>query len=134
MLKDLYEQVDSELSSVQPECSACGKCCDFETSGHQVWASEIEIEYLLTNAPAAYPQNLEQGKCPYWRDNKCAAHNFRLLGCRAFHHDKDSQEKCREIYEKYLARIKLIVVNENLRWRYDNFLSAIGEKFAKRYD
>ena len=82
-LTALYRQVDDELCALGAACAACGRCCRFEEFGHELWLTNVELEYLRSRhgLRGASPP----GVCPYLDGTRCTARDGRALACRTFH-------------------------------------------------
>lgn len=125
MLMKLYKRLDEELASFQPGCEACGRCCDFPAAGHRLFASSMEVDYLLDNAAPPGDFDFDSGHCPFWKDMKCLAHEFRMLGCRTFHHDGRTRERANAVCEKYLAELKAMTSESGGKWQYGDALDLM---------
>jgi hypothetical protein len=51
-LAEVYRGVDAALAPVASACRACGKCCHFEPGGIILFASAVELAYLVAETPA----------------------------------------------------------------------------------
>jgi len=83
VLTALYREVDAELRELGASCAACGRCCRFEEFGHELWLTNVELDYLQVRhgqGKAAPP-----GVCPYLDGALCSARAGRALACRTFH-------------------------------------------------
>jgi len=52
-LAEVYRRVDAALAPAASACRACGKCCRFEPGGIILFASALELAYLLAETAAA---------------------------------------------------------------------------------
>ena len=51
-LAEVYRGVDAALAPAAAACRACGKCCQFEPGGIILFASAVELAYLVAETPA----------------------------------------------------------------------------------
>jgi len=118
-LRALYDEVDREVARLGPVCQLSGRCCRFAEYGHTLFASTIEIGYLVAEAPRP-SRPLDQGDhCP-WQDQlgRCTARDARPLGCRIFYCDPTYQESAHEISERSITELKAITQRWDLAWNY----------------
>jgi hypothetical protein len=64
-------------------CEACGRCCRFEEFGHELWLTNVELDYL--EARHGTGDTARPGVCPYLDGALCSARAGRALACRTFH-------------------------------------------------
>lgn len=118
-LKALYEQVDREVARYGPACQLSGRCCRFKEFAHTLFASTVEIRYLVAAAPEP-SRPLDRGETCPWQDERgrCTARDARPLGCRIFYCDPAYQESAHEISERSIKELKKITQRWNLAWSY----------------
>jgi hypothetical protein len=116
LLLELYRELDGELAELQATCRACGRCCDFSTHGHVLYASKLEREVLFAGeAPRRCGASLT---CPYLADGRCSARARRTLGCRTHYCRPDAAERGMELYERYRRRVAEISRRCGIEWDY----------------
>lgn len=118
-----------EIDSANPACSACGRCCLFESAGHRLYVSTGELALLVSSGVPALPA--APLHCPWQVDGKCTARDSRPLGCRVFF----CQTDLTEIYEKSHRKIVDIHKKRGVSYFYAEMTSAAGEfhgVFAKK--
>ena len=122
----LYRELDGELAPLQRSCQACGRCCDFTTHGHVLYATRLERRVLRqagTGAPG------ERGLvCQYLDGRSCTAREHRPLGCRTHYCQAAAGEGGRELYEKYRRRLAEISRRHDLAWDYRPVLECLREQ------
>jgi Fe-S-cluster containining protein len=124
-LEAVYRQADQRLAELSAVCRGCGRCCDFEAAGHQLWATRLEIAYMKERGgPMVHPG---QGRCP-WQgpQGRCLNRDGRVLGCRVFFCRLDEEVRSAE-YELLLSRLREIHDALELDWRY---VDVCGELFS----
>ena len=93
-LQALYEQVDREVARYGPACQLSGRCCRFKEYAHTLFASTVEIRYLVAAAPEP-SRPLDRGETCPWQDERgrCTARDAQPLGCRIFYCDPAYQNR-----------------------------------------
>ena len=76
----LYQRLEEELIPLNPGCSKCGICCDFSKFDHVLYASGIEVNFIIQHIKVP-DFNVLDNICPFLKDNQCSIGNFRMLGC-----------------------------------------------------
>jgi Fe-S-cluster containining protein len=113
----VYNKLDIELARINPGCDACGTCCHLDTFGHELYASAIEVNYILINVKVP-PFDPNQSICPFLTEKKCTIREYRTLGCRVFFCNPHYKDTLQEIYNKYYKMIKDIAVGNQIEWHY----------------
>lgn len=127
-LESIYNDLEAELGTLNIKCSSCGTCCNFESFGHVLYASVIEVDYLQTNTDTK-PLTISNKVCPYLIDNHCSIRKFRTLGCRVFFCDKTyNDDLSPDIYNKYYAQIKKLAIEFNVNWEYSPLPELLKRK------
>ncbi len=123
---DIYRKLEAELASIDPGCNACGTCCHFDEFDHTLYASTIEIDYILKNVevPSFDP---DKNVCPFLTNNHCSIREHRTLGCRVFFCNPHYKETLQEIYEKYYTMIKDLAIDSKADWHYAPMLKLLKE-------
>jgi Fe-S-cluster containining protein len=132
-LEALYADLDRELSVLRPLCQRSGRCCRFRQAGHQLWTTEVELDYLVHHAgvPAALATaGTDPGTCPYLKDGLCGVRDHRMLGCRIYFCDPGYEAAMGPLYEKYHARMKELHRRHGVPYRYEEFLGALTRRAA----
>ncbi len=109
-LRHLYEGVDEAVAA--GDCRLCGDCCHFEDYGHRLFATRLEVLYLLAECGAP-PRGVARGRCPYQSEAECLARSGRMLGCRTFFCSRAGGGES-ELHERALAEISRIADRHNL--------------------
>ena len=118
-LQNIYEELNSEMGAQNVNCDACGKCCNFQTFDHVLYASRIESDYILENVNTPLPEFQDNKTCPFMIDHYCTVREFRTLGCRVFFCDNEYKKNLsQDIYNKYYRKIQELSIKYNLDWEY----------------
>ncbi len=120
----IYDWLDETSKSLNNQCSACGKCCNFESFGHKLFVTTPELLYFHKNVRNLKPKPAQS--CPYLENGKCTVRNFRFAGCRIFFckSDKDMQNK---LSEQALKKFKSLCDKFDFPYRYMDLTTALNE-------
>ncbi len=124
-LSAFYEDLDSAIAARAPVCTNRGLCCNFESYGHDLFVTSVELAHFVAGHADAWKQPTAQRSCPYQIDGKCTARDHRPMGCRVFFCDESSRDWQNAEYEKRLAELKRIGDDLNIEYRYAEWLSAL---------
>ena len=123
-LEAAYADLERELSVLRPKCELSGRCCRFKDFDHQLWTTDLELDYLL--ARAGRPSPGPAGVCPWLKDGLCSVREHRMLGCRIFFCDPGYKDEMGPLYEKYHRRLKDIHARHGLPYAYGELLSRLA--------
>ncbi len=121
-LTKIYEDLDRDLESLCCECQSCGDCCSFNDFDHELWLTQIELQFLISNHGLRRP--IHDGICPYMNNGLCDARDGRALGCRVFFCKAD-QVQIEELHEVYLRRIRELASNVGLEIYYGELIDTL---------
>ena len=122
---EIYNKLDNELKILNPGCDTCGTCCHFDVFDHELYASTIEVNYILENVTVP-PFHKEQRICPFLVDKVCSIREHRTLGCRVFFCNPHYKNVSYEIYNKYYEMIKKIAVRNRFEWHYGPMITLLA--------
>jgi Fe-S-cluster containining protein len=114
----LYADADRDVAAAGPVCVASGRCCRFAEYGHVLFLSNLEADVLLASAPPYDPDAVTPAFCPFQKGNLCTAREPRPLGCRVYYCDPNYQDRCSEISELYVKRLKELADEHGVEWLY----------------
>ena len=123
-IRRLYRELDAELSRLDAHCRGCGRCCRFDEAEHVLYASGLERRYLVLAAPAVSPPVDEADlmarglRCPYQENDRCAAREGRVLGCRLYHCEWGDEMAEEECYARWHDRLKRLHEELGEEWNY----------------
>jgi hypothetical protein len=121
-VSQVYDWIDSTIKSMNVDCSACGKCCDFGAFGHKLFITSPEFLYFSENLKPL--KSMAGGICPYLECGKCAAREFRFAGCRIFFCKADN-EKINELSEQAIKKFKAICEEFDFPYSYTELAGLI---------
>lgn len=144
-LRRIYDDLAAEQAGGSPPCYQRGDCCDFSKVEHILFASTIEVQYLLQETPRKLLEpglsHLSLGPagpppptsrpsetaaripCPYLKDRRCTVHETRPLGCRVYFCALAYRDRMGEVYERYNNRIRALADECGVEYRYAPFLA-----------
>lgn len=119
----IYDWLDENLKNLDPNCSACGKCCNFDSFGHKLFITTPELLYFYENLEPL--RKMTGQSCPYLKDGKCDARNFRFSACRIFFCKSDS-EKLNQLSEQAIEKFKALCDELDFPYRYIDLATALN--------
>ncbi len=123
-VKEIYFWLDAQIKLFDANCSACGKCCDFDSFGHKLYITSPELLYFYENLKPV--QKMTAGRCPYQKQNQCTARESRFAGCRIFF-CKGGSEKQNALCEEAIKKIKALCDEYDFPYRYMELSVALNE-------
>lgn len=112
----IYQWLENELAALGQSCTACGKCCDFESFGHRLYVTTPELLYFQRFVgPDIRP--MATGICPYRIDGKCTVYSYRFAACRIFTCKGDA-EKENAVCEQTLRKFKELCKAHEIPYHY----------------
>lgn len=132
-LQTIFARLQDDVTKHQPVCHASGRCCHFNTHGHRLYVTGLEVAYLAVNLseiqrgnlkhPEGRTALLELDGCPFQIEEKCSVHPLRPLGCRVYYCDPNAQAWQNPAYELYLSDLRTLhdmnaIEYEYIEWRY----------------
>jgi Fe-S-cluster containining protein len=128
----IYSSLEAELLQTPDKCSACGKCCDFESFGHKLYITTPELAYFraMLAKHKIFILPMMPGVCPYRKDGKCSVYPWRFASCRIFNCTGDTDLQSR-LSEKMIRQMKQICLQESLSYRYLDLKTALNQAVAE---
>ena len=125
----LYEQLDEEIARDDPQCRACGECCDFPEQGYELFATTAEAALVVSHE--RQPDSWRDTRlCPFHVDGKCANRRCRPLGCRTYFCDDSFHTRGPVLYGKYHDLLKAILERHGHEYRYGLFMELLADAWA----
>jgi Fe-S-cluster containining protein len=143
----LYAELDAVVNAHNPRCDASGRCCRFDSWGHQLFVSTLEMQYFAmrmglipvsakadagTAISISLPQYPVSGDCPWQIDGLCTAREARPLGCRIYFCDPANQDWQPELYEKFHRRILELHARFAMPYSYREWRSTLRDYRLQR--
>ena len=145
-LRALYAEVDAAIALRGPTCWVSGKCCKFESFGHRLYVTALEVVWFLRQVDAGdgsevghasttartasggirLPQLAETaGACPYQIVGRCSTHAVRPLGCRIFFCQAGTEDWQQDLYESFLTRLRALHERHGVAYRYLDWIAGL---------
>ncbi|MBN2342687.1 MAG: hypothetical protein JXX29_16710 [Deltaproteobacteria bacterium] len=121
-LETIYLALAEEQAQLGIPCHRCGRCCNFSDYDHQLWATTIELAYLIETA--GQKSIVHDGICPYLHQHQCTARDGRMLGCRIFLCEMNAVQM-EQLHEKYIAQIQQLASEFDIEMEYDELISSL---------
>ena len=137
-------EADADIAARRPVCRSSGRCCHFETWGHRLYVTGVELAHFAetrarektqtaqgkTQNGVSLPQFFaaaSQEGCPYQVGGLCTAREARPLGCRIYFCDENAQGWQNEVYEKYHGMLRAVHERFGVPYRYMEWRQALRE-------
>ena len=142
-LQDLYAQIDEAIKQRGPTCWASGRCCNFNTFGHRLYVTGLEISWFLgqVDRTAIEGQNRTQNlsidpntTCPFQIHGLCSVHAIRPLGCRIFFCQQGTSDWQRQLYERFLGTLRTLHNRHALPYRYLEWRTGLNQALQYGYE
>ena len=160
-VRDIYLRLQVQIDQRKPICVASGECCHFESYGHRLYVTTLELAAFLQdlqtiNVTRASRPCGEPGKyshinlmthyaraggpwydanvssCPLQIDGLCSVHAIRPFGCRIFFCDPTATQWQQERYELFHAELKGLHERFGVPYHYVEWRYALGEIVPNR--
>lgn len=135
-LENLYAQVERAITERSPRCDQSGRCCHFETFGHRLYVTGLEIARFLAHAqPPTQPEADDPLRilsdpapsCIYQVDGLCSTHLIRPLGCRIFFCEPGTENWQQDLYEQFQSQLKNEHERLGLPYAYMEWRAGLAE-------
>jgi Fe-S-cluster containining protein len=132
----IMQAVEEKVSSQGGICKNSGNCCNFDTFGHKLYISTLEMLYFvrqlqndqnITTLPKMPPP--KAGSCSFMIDKLCTARHGRPSGCRIFFCSGATDKSQNTLTENTLAQIKKLHEKYYVPYHYCDWLH-----WLKQYD
>lgn len=132
-LRELFAKLDADIASRMPTCWLSGKCCHFDTYGHRLYITALEVAWLVIQLDAPSRARLrdsalpELDGCPFQVSKLCSVHALRPLGCRTYFCDPAARAWQSPLYEQFLCELRELHDLHTLPYRYMEWRIALSE-------
>lgn len=128
-LRVMLDEIDQQVSGSGFACRQSGRCCKFESFGHRLYMTGLEIAWFralageplrpATDGSVSLPVfDSKQDGCPYQVNGGCSVHPLRPFACRVFFCQEGSDAWQTEQYEDFQQKIKRLHEELELPYRY----------------
>ena len=135
-LRRFYRMLDAHVASLSPRCDLSGRCCKFDTFGHRLYVTGLEIAWLLIQLdsdrtrPLLNAHHAAADGCPFQAGKLCSVHALRPLGCRVFFCDPAAQSWQSGAYEQCLADLRSLHDRDRIPYRYMEWRAGLDEALS----
>lgn len=150
----LYAKLDEEITAKQPVCNQSGRCCKFDSFGHRLYVTGLEIARFVTkekqrdtpeapDAPNAQKklehaglgdglrlrviQGVSEDACVYQVNGLCNVHAIRPLGCRIYFCEQGTEAWQQDVYERYMTALRRLHEQHALPYGYMEWRAGLAE-------
>ena len=125
---EIYGWLDAQIrdnNQLTGQCSACGKCCDFDGFDHRLFITGPELKYLAANLGDENVMPMTTSRCPYNIEGKCTVYEYRFAACRIFYCSADADFQS-ELSETVLKKLKSLCAEFEIPYRYSDLAFALN--------
>lgn len=143
-LREMLDAIDQQVAGSGFACQQSGRCCRFESFGHRLYMTGLEIAWfrLLAGPPASatVPDSKgdatsigltvldpKQDGCPYQVDGACSVHPDRPFACRVFFCQEGSDDWQSAQYEAFQSKMKKLHQQLGLPYRYMEWRQGLAD-------
>ncbi len=147
-LRVWLDEIDRRVGDSGFACQQSGRCCKFETFGHRLYMTGLEVAWFRMLAGAAGGSRSDtrtaDGKaiglpvidpkrdgCPYQVDGACSVHRDRPFACRVFFCQAGSDAWQVERYEAFQLEMKHLHGELELPYRYMEWRQGLAGSAAQ---
>ena len=129
-VRDLHERAMAEVARIGPRCDLSGRCCRFDTYGHRLYATTLELALFAgdlrgSGAGGGSVPPSDPGGCPFQRGALCGVHPIRPLGCRMFFCDPSAGPALEAVFERLHGEMKKLHDELGVPYRYVEWREAL---------
>ncbi len=144
----IYDAVQKEIDVRRPVCVTSGRCCNFETYGHRLYVTTLELatfvnQWSVTSGQWPVKADGPRGKtplpilatdhrplatspgCPFQVDKLCSVHTIRPFGCRMFFCDATAADWQNQTYERFQVELKTLHESLSVPYFYTEWRQAL---------
>lgn len=145
-LRRMYARLDAAVAERPGVCELSGRCCRFDSFGHRLYVTGLEVAWLVGQIDAEHRGMLREADlptgavgrpmaggmdgCPFQQQGLCSVHAIRPLGCRIFFCDPAAETWQNDVYEQFLNELRDMHERFDLPYRYMEWRAALAEARA----
>lgn len=131
-IRELLQQLDTQIASLNPECRNCGSCCDFARHGHRLYVTTLEVLVFASSVElhqltGRQRQAVQAGRCPFRDQQGCSPRTVRPTGCRIFFCQGIDQAFQNEMTEHVLTSLRELHESLAVPYCYMNWLEWLDQ-------
>jgi Fe-S-cluster containining protein len=130
----IYDRIDAAVAERRPICNTSGRCCHFESHGHRLYVTALEIAWFIVRLPPESRRRWRKATdivaldgCVFQVDGLCSTHSIRPLGCRAYFCDPTTPQWQNELYETLMTDLRALHDRHGITYRYMEWRAGLEE-------
>jgi Fe-S-cluster containining protein len=124
-IEAIYADVQAAIDLRKPRCDASGRCCRFESFGHRLFVTTLELAAFVERAGEPNLAGWDGTGCPYQVNKLCSVHTLRPFGCRIFFCDPTADDWQQDQYEQFHLRLKQLHESAGVPYLYVEWREAL---------
>jgi Fe-S-cluster containining protein len=125
-LQAMAREAEEAVRARRPVCLSGGNCCRFESFGHGLWLTGLEVAWSLRHmgrmpGTPEVEAAIRRGDCPFLVQGNCTVHPARPLGCRAYFCDGAGAGWQEALLERWHGQVRDLHDRLALPYRYDEW-------------
>lgn len=133
-VESLYAELDARVAARRPLCINRGACCQFESFGHRLFVTPVELAYFVARSDGPIRGPETAAACPYQVGGMCTVRTARPTGCRIFFCDVAAQHWQPDETEHTLRQIRAVHERFELPYAYVDWIDALRQLAAVKQD
>lgn len=145
-LRRIYAVVDAAARDQGVVCRNSGRCCRFDSFGHRLYVTGLEIAWVLAQVrgmreesveaeglrlqvlpdAGASDRHLSKGACVFQIERLCSVHRVRPLGCRVFFCEAGSEAWQHALYEQHQAVLRRLHEEQVIPYAYMEWRAGLA--------
>jgi hypothetical protein len=123
-MREIMRDVDAAAAAGGTACGGCGTCCDFTHQEFVLFASSVEVLWVLAHVA---PLAVSPDHCPFQHKGRCDIRPWRPVGCRMYYCRLGTTSREYELYEGIRLRMAKLAEKLDVPWEYGPFLTMLAE-------
>jgi Fe-S-cluster containining protein len=132
-VREIYARLQLEIDRRKPICVASGKCCHFDSYGHRLYVTTLELATFKVDLGQreVFKSGLPiiTDSCPLQQGKLCGVHTIRPFGCRIFFCDPTATDWQQQQYELFHQELKNLHERFNVPYFYVEWRAALAACF-----
>jgi Fe-S-cluster containining protein len=136
-LRAVHVSITDESATSRPVCTASGRCCDFQRTGHALFVTGLEVAWTLDRIPAERAISegdvtaaIDAGDCPFLVADgsirRCGVHPARPMGCRVYFCDPTRERFVQDLAERGARLVRELHDRFGVPYVYAEWRSLLG--------
>ena len=132
-LRAIYDAISQEIERRSPTCWLSGNCCNFDSYGHRLYVTGLEVAWMMQRLDAPGKARLQDAQlpradgCPFQVEKLCSVRELRPLGCRLFYCDPSAEPWMNDVYEQFLSQLRGLHERHDVPYAYMEWRQALAD-------